>query len=204
MNSGATAERVYDALKRRLMMREFRPGERLDPAALAETLSSSVTPVRDALHMLTGELLVETRTSDGFHVPSVDEPGLKDLYDWMSEVLVLAIRASRRNELGPPSPAASSVASGQSADRAAELFAMIGRCSRNAEHHRAIVSLNMRLHAVRTVEPFVLEGIESEVDALAAAAAAGDWRETQRLSLAYHRRRRRSAADIVRALYRAG
>ncbi|MGK4455738.1 GntR family transcriptional regulator, partial [Klebsiella pneumoniae] len=59
MNSGPTAERVHEALKRRIMGREFRPGDRLDPAVLAAPLSSSVTPVRDALHLLTGEGLVE-------------------------------------------------------------------------------------------------------------------------------------------------
>ena len=32
MNSGATAERVYDVLKRRIMDHAFKPGDRLDPA----------------------------------------------------------------------------------------------------------------------------------------------------------------------------
>src|SRR3546814_5703166 len=79
MNSGHTAERVYDAIKQRIMAHEFRPGDRLDPAVLAELLASSVTPVRHALHMLAGEGLVEARTSGGFHLPSIDEPGLEDL-----------------------------------------------------------------------------------------------------------------------------
>lgn len=98
MNSGATAERVHEALKRRIMGREFRPGDRLDPAVLAAPLSSSVTPVRDALHLLTGEGLVETRTSGGFHIPALDEPALKDLYDWSAELLALAIRGWPRSE----------------------------------------------------------------------------------------------------------
>ena len=93
MNSGATAERVHEALKARIMGREFRPGDRLDPAILAVPLASSVTPVRDALHLLTGEDLVETRTGDGFHVPALDEPALKDLYDWSAELVALAIHA---------------------------------------------------------------------------------------------------------------
>lgn len=47
MNSGPTAERVHEALKRRIMGREFRSGDRLDPAVLAAPLSSTVTPARD-------------------------------------------------------------------------------------------------------------------------------------------------------------
>src|SRR5690606_19908960 len=104
MNSGATAERVHEVLKARIMGREFRPGDRLDPAVLAAPLSASVTPVRDALHLLTGEGLVETRTSGGFHVPALDEPALKDLYGWSAELLALAIRAWPRSMVGVAVP----------------------------------------------------------------------------------------------------
>ena len=52
MNAGPTAERVYDTLKRAMMERRFRPGDRLDPAMLAEDLNSSTTPVREALDRL--------------------------------------------------------------------------------------------------------------------------------------------------------
>src|SRR3546814_20892343 len=78
-------ERVYDAIKQRIMAHEFRPGDRLDPAVLAELLASSVTPGRDALHMLAGEGLVEARTSGGFHLPSIDEPGPEDVSAWAGE-----------------------------------------------------------------------------------------------------------------------
>src|SRR3546814_6150334 len=86
MNAGLTSERVYEGLRQRILDREFRPGDRLDPSALAEVLNSSVTPVRDALHNLTGAGLVETRTSEGFNLPQIDEPGLQDLYAWNAEI----------------------------------------------------------------------------------------------------------------------
>src|SRR3546814_20965129 len=95
MNAGLTSERVYEGLRQRILDREFRPGDRLDPSALAEVLNSSVTPVRDALHNLTGAGLVETRTSEGFHLPHIDEPGLQDLYAWHAEILSLALRSRR-------------------------------------------------------------------------------------------------------------
>lgn len=201
MNSGATTDRVYAALKRRVMNHEFRPGARLDPAVLAGSLSSSVTPVRDALHMLAGEGLVEARVSDGFHLPAVDEPGLKDLYAWMNEVLSLALqgRVSGRTTVDAPEAAPL----GTAAERAADLFARIGAQSSNTEHERAIRALNARLHPLRVVEPHVLKDIEEEVQAIAECVAAGDVADARRLIRTYHRRRKRSAAAIVRALYRA-
>ena len=200
MNSGPTAERVHEALKRRIMGCEFRSGDRLDPAVLAAALSSSVTPVRDALHLLTGEGLVETRTSGGSHIPALDEPALKDLYDWSAELLGLAIRAW-------PRPAAIAMPAIDMedrpiADRADQLLLAIARRSVNGEHGRAIDQLNARLHAARTVEPHVLDKAEEELAAIAPAATSGEGDMLRRLSLFYHRRRRPAGADIVRAVYR--
>ena len=201
MNSGATAERVHEALKRRIMGREFRPGDRLDPAVLAAPLSSSVTPVRDALHLLTGEGLVETRTSGGFHIPALDEPALKDLYDWSAELLALAIRGWPRPETATAAPGGQDDRS--IADRTAAIFLSVARRSPNGEHRGAIDRLNARLHAIRTVEPQVLDEVDEELAAVASAVAEGARDTLRRLSASYHRRRRRAAADIVRAVYRA-
>ena len=202
MNSGATAERVYDALKRQIMIRTFRPGQRLDPAALAESLSSSVTPVRDALHVLAGERLVTARTGEGFHVPTLDEPALDDLYAWTAEALLIAIRAWPESGTAiAPEVLARTI---DMAERAAALFAHIARHSANAEHQSTISSLNSRLHAVRTVEPTVIDQVEAEIDEIEAALTAKDARALRPLIVAYHRRRRRQAAAIVRAAYRAG
>ena len=201
MNSGATAERVYDVLKRRIMDHAFKPGDRLDPAVLCESLASSVTPVRDALHVLTGEGLVETRTSDGFHLPQIDEPALKDLYAWNGEVIQRALRAW-------PTACAQIALRGEPrefvsfADRAQNLFARIGERSINAEHGRAIESLNARLHAARTVEPHIVDGVETDLEAIGEALGNDDDAALRRLMTPYHRRRQRAAADIVRALYR--
>ena len=197
MNSGATAERVLEVLRARIMGREFRPGDRLDPAVLAAPLAASVTPVRDALHLLTGEGLVETRTSGGFHVPALDEPGLRDRYDWSAALLGLSIRS-----WPPAARPAPQAANGDIADRTATLFLAIARCSPNSEHARAVERLNGRLHAVRLVEPQVLDGIEDELAELATAASQGGRDRLRRCISGYHSRRRRAAAAIVRAVYR--
>lgn len=184
------------------MAHEVRPGDRLDPAMLAESLSSSVTPVRDALHMLAGEGLVEARTSGGFHSPSIDEPGLKDLYAWAGEVAGLALRAWPRGKQ-PPFGRMDATARLSPADRAAALFETIGSRSANAEHGRATELVNGRLHAVRTIESQAIDDVRSELQSLASAIARDDRAVLRGLLAAYFRKRRRVAADLVRALYRS-
>jgi len=201
VNSGATAERVHEALKRRIMGREFRPGDRLDPAVLAGPLASSVTPVRDALHLLTGEGLVETRTAGGFHLPALDEPALKDLYEWSAELLALAIRAWGQGATQPATEY-DRKAHDSIADRAADVFLTVARRSANGEHARAVDRLNARLHAVRSVEHHVIGGTDQELAEIMAAISRGERDTLRRLSATYHRRRRRAAASIVRVVYR--
>ncbi len=203
MNSGATADRVYDAIKRRIKERAFHPGERLDPALLADELASSVTPVRDALHRLTGENLIETRTSEGFHLPQVDGPGLEDLYDWNAQLLTVALKGWR----SPPKREARDFVPpdlSQPATAVADLFARIAALSGNAEHAREIASLNDRLQAVRLAEAQLLNGCEEELGTLLAAFEAEDLPRLRTGIGTYHRRRRTAVAEIVRALYRAG
>lgn len=196
MNSGAIFERVYDALKARILANDFRPGERLDPSRLGGELHTSPTPIRDALHLLRGEGLVETRLSDGFHTVVIDAPALQDLYGWNAELLLLAIRAW--------SPGADPIISAPAgyADATAMFFAEVGRRSRNAEHLRTIMSVNDRLHAVRLCEPAVLSDTDGEVAEMIAAFEQADRAALRRLITAFHRRRFRQAHELVRALYR--
>jgi hypothetical protein len=170
MNAGPTSERVYVALKRQLLERVWRPGDRLDPSVIGETLNSSVTPVRDALNVLSGEQLVEARTSEGFHVASLDAPALEDLYVWNGEVLELAVKSWRT---AMPSL---TISGSDPSSRTASLFAAIGTRSDNAEHRRCILSLNDRLHAVRMTESELLAGIDGELETMTSAFEGNDAR----------------------------
>lgn len=199
MNSGPTSERVYEAIRERILARAFHPGERLDPALLAQDLASSITPIRDALHLLTGRGLVETGTGEGFHIPHMDEPALKDLYAWNLEVLALAIRSWSRIIV-------TAAREEEAADPLRDMAALcvdIAKQSSNAEHLRALSLLNDRLQPLRVVEVFVIEPVEGEMTVLFSALVARDETQLRRLLLDYHRRRQRKAADIVRALYRS-
>ena len=203
MNSGPTAERVYDAIKRRIMEGGFHPGERIDPAHLSDELHSSVTPVRDALHILTGEGLIETRTSEGFHVPAIDGPGLEDLYDWNAQLLTVALNGrSPLSKRFVPNPASPDLTHPETA--VADLFARIAARTGNAEHAREIASLNDRLHAVRLGEARLLSDCGEEYSNLLEAFEAVELPRMRTRIRAYHRRRRAAVAEIIRALYRGG
>lgn len=199
MNSGATSERVYDALKRRIQSGEFAPGERLDPPLLAASHATSVTPVRDALHLLTGEGLIETRTSDGFHMPAVHEPGLRDLYMWSAQLIAIGLGVRSDAPRAPPP----GYPDDDIAERTAGLFAAMVARSGNVEHQRAITSVNDRLHRVRLIEGSVVADREHELDRVQRAWLSDDLAAVRKLMVAYHRRRSQQVAGIVRALYQA-
>lgn len=205
MNAGPTAERVYETLKQAIMDRSFRPGDRLDPAVLSERLNSSTTPVREALERLVGEDLVESRTGSGFYLPAIDEPALEDIYAWNSQVLALALRGWGKRGVSAAVRSRSEAADGKEtlAERTGSLFAEIAGRSPNGEHIRALQSINARLHAVRIIEPLVLENGEAELAAIETALAADDRSGLRRLLGGYHRRRLRAGGAILRAHYRA-
>ena len=209
MSAGATTERVLVSLRQLLTGRTMRPGDRLDPALLAERLASSVTPVREALHRLSGEGLVESRARGGFILPFLDAAGLQDLYAWSGQVLALAIRAwPRRRRTGAESdgaPGATPLEAGEErslAERCSETFLQIGRRSMNGEHARAIQRLNARLHHARLAECDVLAGLEEEWSHVMTVLHSGERQTMLRACAIYHRRRYRSAGDIVRAISR--
>lgn len=198
MNPGATADRVFEALRRQILENRFHPGDRLDPSAIAKDLVASVTPVRDALNRLTGEGLVDTRSGAGFRIPILDEPRLQDLYQWCEQLLILSIANWPR-----PRPTIAPVAmDGTLADRTGQLCEAIATVSTNGEHGSAIFRLNGSLHAARMAEPQVIDASQDELAQWYRAIDQDDRRQLKTAISRYHRRRRRVAASIVRAVHR--
>jgi len=194
MNAAPVFDRVYGGLKALLRQGAITPGTRLDPARYAEQLNASVTPVRDALHRLAGEQMVVT-TNDGFQVPIPSEPDLRDLYDWNHQLLLLALRTTRRSHADylpvPPEGA-------DPARTAEALFFAISASAPNREMHRMVAALNDRLHTARRAESAVLADLEAELAELLGA----DLRRLRTLLGRYRRRRLSAVPQILRALYR--
>lgn len=74
-------ERTYEHLKSVILSGRFRPGERLGEEHLAEELGVSRTPVREALHKLEQDGLIEPLESRGFCIPQDSPEEVADLFD---------------------------------------------------------------------------------------------------------------------------
>jgi DNA-binding GntR family transcriptional regulator len=80
-NSISVREKTYDTLKSNILSGRFIQGERLTEEHLAEELGVSRTPVREALHKLEQDGLIEPLESRGFCVPKDSQEEIEDLFE---------------------------------------------------------------------------------------------------------------------------
>lgn len=196
-----TFERVYFAIKERLREGAFQPGDRLEPAVLADELNASVTPVRDALHRLTGERLVETLRHNGFRAPMLTETMLRHLYRWHLDLLLLALmHRNLRHDLEAGGPALERDAAGEPQ---AQLFLDLVQSTGNPEHLAAFAALSDRLEPVHRFETLFLDATEAETCEIIAAIQSDDSKRLRRSLLKYHRRRERIVPQLLAHLQSA-
>ncbi len=77
-----------------------KPGERLEVEDLAQHFDTSVTPVRDALQMLSQEGLVTIRPRSGYFVARITLKQLRDMMD-LRKILELAAIERAAQRIGP-------------------------------------------------------------------------------------------------------
>lgn len=202
MSPGATMMRVYETLKARIIHGVFPPGVRLDPSRLAQALNASQTPVREALHRLAGERLVESWDQDGFRQPEPGEPALRDLYNWSRDVSLAVVRAASAANMpgdkGMVEPAS------DYAGRLSLCLRRLARRSPNREHWAAVASIDDRLMLARPVEYLLLPDAMAEIDSIEAATDASAWSALRRDLERFHIRRLRAVPGVAAALRRAG
>ena len=197
MNRPGTFDRVYAAIKQQLRCGLFRPGDRLEPAVLSYELNASVTPVRDALHRLTGERLVEAPRHEGFRVPMITEAALRHLYGWHRNLLLLALVNNR----AMPSP--SELIGGEYSGAPGivrRIFLTLAQRAGNPEHLAALESVAERLQPIERLEPVVLQGIEEEKTEFEVALEVGNVKALRRAIVRYHRRRIRYVPELLEHL----
>lgn len=199
MTPPGTFERVYAAIKQRLRDGAYQPGERLEPAALSDELNASVTPVRDALHRLTGERLVEAPRHDGFRVPMITETMLRHLYAWHRDLIALAV--VNRWTATPSSQVVADSRLHSEREKQSSLFFALVELSGNPEHLHALQSLMDRLEPVQRFESALLDAVEEETEQISAALRSGDRRELRRSLIRYHRRRERIVPELLERMY---
>lgn len=81
--------RIYRELRRSIIVGRREPGDRLNMAELAALYSTSITPVRDALQMLSQEGLVTIKARSGYFVSRLTLKELHDLLE-LREILEMA------------------------------------------------------------------------------------------------------------------
>ncbi len=84
-----TKRRIYRELRRSILMGHRRPGERVSIEELAHFYGTSITPVRDALQLLSQEGLITIRPRSGYFVTRLTLKQLRDLLE-LREILEVA------------------------------------------------------------------------------------------------------------------
>ncbi len=74
-------ERIYRKVRRSIIMGNIKPGTKLDVTSLANQFNTSVTPVRDALQMLSQDDLVTIKPRSGYFVSHVTFKKLRDMLE---------------------------------------------------------------------------------------------------------------------------
>lgn len=191
---------VYRQVKRALRAGRYAPGQRIDPATLAAEFNISPTPVRFALYRLVGETLIVDHARDGLHVPLLNEVALRDLYDWMERLLLMAcdIGVSRAAEKVEPLEV---VSTDDDLEKLTwQLFDAIARATAHGSLHRAVKQANDRLAPVRQARLGLLKRSFEELSELNRLWQARDIPGLKSALRDYHKRRKQIVPHIVALL----
>jgi len=193
---------ALEALRAELRTGAHAAGARLTANEIAERLSLSQTPVREALSRLAGEGLLQDRRGQGFFVPSLTEHDLVVLFQLQLELLRIASEGDR----SPLSAAdlerllSAGAEDGQprnlmlASERLLRGFAA-GSSSPLARH---LARLHDQLAPIRLGEPQVLDGLADELGHLSQAIAGGRSQAIREALAGFFERRIRAAPALVR------
>lgn len=195
MNAGSIFERVYRSIKTELLRGAYRPGETIEPKILAEHHFASVTPIRDALHRLAGERLVEASAHDGFRVPLMTENALRDLYAWQEQLALLACRFAAPRTHEAPGFSSTPV------ERARNLFVGLAARTGSAELETATATACDRLEPSRHAEAQLLVDLDEELSALEGLLTQEPGKELRAQLTRYRSRRVRLVPHLITALH---
>jgi DNA-binding GntR family transcriptional regulator len=90
-------ERVYLALREKLMRGAFAPGQKLKLAELAKAFGVSAMPVREALNRLTAERALESLPNRTVRVPALSREALQELKEARFAIEGLAVSRAAAN-----------------------------------------------------------------------------------------------------------
>jgi DNA-binding GntR family transcriptional regulator len=90
-------DQVYSIIWDQIAAHQLRPGDKISDLRLSEQLGVSRTPVREALHRLSQDGIVQSRNRRGFFVNSFSREDVREVYDIRSALEVLAVRLGLPN-----------------------------------------------------------------------------------------------------------
>jgi DNA-binding GntR family transcriptional regulator len=96
MSSIRLSERLRESIEEDIATGRLLPGTRLDEVELATRFGVSRTPIREALRLLLGEGLVETRPQRGAVVAQVTPQRLIEMFEVMAELEGMCVRLAAR------------------------------------------------------------------------------------------------------------
>lgn len=189
---------LYREIRRALRSGRYAPGQRIDPATIAEEFRTSATPVRFALYRLVGEGLIADHARSGLYVPLLTEVALRDLYDWMGRLLLMACDVGV--EATPVAAMDSKLVSIEDdvPKLTWQLFDAIARATDHRSLHQAVRQANDKLAPIRRAGR-----VDDACEEL--SALIRHWQECDIKSLgaglsAYHERRKQLVPHIVACL----
>lgn len=185
VESRTTSALAYDMLRERVLKFELLPDQKLNEVELAEQMSISRTPLREALNRLTAEGILR-RAGRSFQVPGLSPGDVRALFEARTEVEAATVRLACERASPEDLAAVSAYLDGSvrespaaSVDRLVELdcgfHEGIAGLAKSPELLRILRNLNDRIHLIRWV---AMEGRRSGTQnqhrAILAAVAARD------------------------------
>jgi DNA-binding GntR family transcriptional regulator len=195
----STQERIYRAIRRDLFEGTLPLRARLDIQAIGDRHMASTTPVREAMHRLIGEGLLEHHPDGGIRVFVPDESALRDLYAWSSHLLLTIVRVARAAILRRQIErvAARYLAGDRGAPQlAATLFESMALATDSQEILSQVTRTNERLHFARVAESLVLSDADRELNRILRNGRL-DLKRITRIRIAGYHERRYVSAGII-------
>jgi len=171
----ASGDRVYQAIKARLVAYDFPQGERIYLEPVAESLGVSTTPVREAMNRLAERNLVIKAPQKGFFAMTLSEENLLGHYELTRLLLEHELRAlgpeahGRLSSYEPIAVCLNRLQRRPHADATAlarytgEIFAAISCLRQSSSAALAIEAANDHLYFIRTVECRYIGNVRSDL-----------------------------------------
>ncbi len=196
------ADRTYQTLKLAIVAGKHRPGASFHLQRLADEFGTSITPVRDAIHRMVGERLINVLPGGGFHLPIPNAQELRDLYAWHEQLARQALQGSICADAfrSLPETAPAGEERHDLARAASAFFALAASASGSRELIHAIANASDRLSSARLREPIFIKSMSQELQTLVALARSGRSAAVRSAVREYHRRRLRRVERIALAL----